>query len=136
MLTLCVRGAEIMNKTIENHIRQLKMSSSHPDIQGLAVCFEEFLALYERRHNLKGAEEFQGFVNELSESHRKFTGALGRACRHYNMTPDQFAEYLEDPKNFTTAQWEELQGIKREGLEMQPAKKSAPKNLSKTSKRI
>ncbi len=82
-------------------------------VQNLIRDFEEYSELYSKRDTVN-QEDLAAFTQKLNDSQTQLSLSFALLAASYGLTAKEMQAYLENPKNFNPADWENIQTTRRQ----------------------
>lgn len=116
---------------IKELIQKARLAAKTDDFRELVDSFEGFVDLYNQKER---ATEDLDFRMKLDESHRKFWSHFEKVSAMFGLNPETMRDYFENSKNFSPAQWEQMQNTKR--IVEEQSAPSSPSKLRKNANKV
>ncbi len=97
------------SQTIKEALNQAKKEGIPPGFQSLVSDLEAFTKVYEEKDNHIGDSEF---MKEFIEKRDQLLVSFNEVTASLGINKDVLLDYFNNPKNFTSEQWQKLQEIK------------------------
>lgn len=109
------------NKNLREMIQQLRSLSQTKEQEALLSDFETFISLTEKKGD-------PGSNQEIERARSQCYSSIEKVLTSFGLTPETMQQYMENPNNFSGEEWQKIQGLKEEYLEIMPPKNKKIKN--------
>jgi|GEM_PF-3358768 len=124
-------------KKIKEIIEKAKEAAPNPEMVRLAESFEELVLLHEASGELKGVDDWVAYSKRFKDSRQRMAEQLEKTAFSLGLSPEQMKAYFENPKNFSSVEWNEMQNLRNEALEnKKESTEIKPKKLKIKNKNI
>jgi len=91
-----------------------RLEGAPPEMKRVTTLLKELGQLMGKFNKAEGLEEKEAAWNELQARRQVLDEEFAELCSEWGVSPDDAKHYVENPANYSVAEWREVQEVKTE----------------------